>query len=119
LESNISYWAPTFRGLQTRLITFVNARIQNGEFSERSLARQLGLSQPQLHNVLKGARKLQTALADAFLTHFGISIKDLMIEEEMKEPRTSSLLSEETARLRLLRKSPAPAQSNRPKLGAG
>lgn len=120
MESNIGNGALTFRALQIRLIAFVNARIQNGEFSERSLARQLGLSQPQLHNVLKGARKLQTALADTFLTYFGISIKDLLAEEEIKESGSSiSFPSQETARLRLLRKYPPPAQNDRRKFEAG
>jgi transcriptional regulator with XRE-family HTH domain len=103
-----------------RLIAFVNSRIQNGEFSERSLAKQLGLSQSQLHNVLKGARKLQTSLADSFLAHFGISIKDLLTEEEIKESGISvSNISQEVSRLRLLRKHPAPARSGRHKLEAG
>jgi hypothetical protein len=103
-----------------RLIAFVNSRIQNGEFSERSLAKQLGLSQSQLHNVLKGARKLQTSLADSFLAHFGISIKDLLTEEEIKESGISvSNISQEVSRLRLLRKHPAPARSSRHKLEAG
>jgi len=120
LESNTRDGAPTFRALQLRLIALVNARIKNGEFSERSLARQLGLSQPQLHNVLKGARKLQTSLADSFLAHFGISVKDLLTEEEKTNESTISttLISQEAARLRLLRKYPA-ALSERRKLEAG
>ncbi len=106
--------------LQTRLIAFVNSRIQNGEFSERSLARQLGLSQPQLHNVLKGARKLQIPLADSFLAHFGISVKDLLTEEEIKESKASiSSLGQDTSRLRLIRKYPAAAPPDRQKLEAG
>lgn len=120
MESNFGIEAPTFRALQVRLIAFVNARIQNGEFSERSLARQLGLSQPQLHNVLKGARKLQVALADSLLAHFGISVKDLITEEEIKESRASiSLISQDNARLRLIRKYPASAPIDKRKLEVG
>ncbi len=120
MESNIGNGAPTFRALQLRLLAFVNARIQNGEFSERALARLLGLSQPQLHNVLKGARTLQTSLADAFLAHFGISIKDLLTEEEMTASRNSfSLLTQEAARLRLLRKQPIAVTSGSRKWETG
>ena len=68
----------TFRVLEARLLAFVNARINNGEFSERGLAKALGISQPQLHNVLKGARSLRPTLADEFLSWFGISIYDLL-----------------------------------------
>jgi transcriptional regulator with XRE-family HTH domain len=120
LESNFRSEAPTFRTLQIRLIAFVNARIHNGEFSERSLARQLGLSQPQLHNVLKGARKLQAALADSLLAHFGISIKDLLTEEEIEESRAAiSLISQDNACLRLIRKYPGSVPIDKRKLEAG
>jgi plasmid maintenance system antidote protein VapI len=72
----------TFRLLETRLITIINARIQNGEFTERGLAKSLGISQPHVHNVLKGARKLRQKLADRLLGAFGLSIIDLLDEEE-------------------------------------
>jgi hypothetical protein len=48
----------SFEALLERLIFAVNARIKNGEYTERGLARILGISQPQMHNVLKGARTL-------------------------------------------------------------
>lgn len=67
-----------FRDLQGRLITFVVTRIKNGEFTERRLARVLGVSQPQLHNVLKGARPLKPDFADSLLRQFGIGILDLI-----------------------------------------
>jgi transcriptional regulator with XRE-family HTH domain len=106
--------------LQIRLIAFVNARIQNGEFSERSLARQLGLSQPQLHNVLKGARKLHVTLADSLLAHFGISVKDLLTDEEVKEAQASSSpITNDTSCLRLIRKYPASVPVDKRKLEAG
>ena len=44
-----------------------NLYIRNGYCSERSLARRVRVSQPQLHNVLKGARTLTPALADRIL----------------------------------------------------
>jgi hypothetical protein len=68
----------SFGGLQARLIRFVNDRISNGDSTERALARVLCVSQPQLHHVLKGARKLTPHLADRILACFGMSVLDLL-----------------------------------------
>jgi plasmid maintenance system antidote protein VapI len=73
----------TFRDLQNRLILFVVTKIRNGEFTERGLARVLGVSQPQLHNVLKGARPLKPAFADCLLEQFDIGILDLVQRAEL------------------------------------
>lgn len=100
----------TFHSLQCRLLAFVNSRIRNGELSERALALRLGVSQPQLHNVLKGARKLQNWLADAFLAEFAISVLDLLTAAELaaQENRDGDAFpSAEYVRLRRLRKQAA------------
>ena len=73
----------TFRELQTRLIAFVNMRIQNGEYTERGLARLLGISQPQMHHVMKGTRRLQPEFADRLMSRFGVSVLDLLQEAEL------------------------------------
>jgi hypothetical protein len=78
-----SFSALTFRDLQGRLITFVVTKIRNGEFTERRLARVLGVSQPQLHNVLKGARPLKPEFADCLLRQFEIGILDLVERGEL------------------------------------
>lgn len=78
MESSPGNKNATFGALQTRLIQLVNTRIQNGDFTERGLARILGISQPQIHNVLKGARKLQPELADRLLRKLGIDVTDLL-----------------------------------------
>jgi plasmid maintenance system antidote protein VapI len=85
LESKSGSGTVTFSELKLRLIKLVNARILNGEFSERGLARILGISQPQVHNVLKGARKLHGDLADRLLTRLGLSLIELFREEEFLE----------------------------------
>ena len=92
MKSDVHHLGPTFELLQQRLIEFVNTRIRNGEFSERALARMLGVSQPQLHNVLKGARKLNISLADAFLSRLQISMADLLrsAQAAVTEPGTHS-----------------------------
>jgi len=63
----------------------VKTRINNGEFTERGLARMLGVSQPQIHNVLKGKRKLQNVLADQLLYKLGWDVVDL-IENTDRQP---------------------------------
>jgi plasmid maintenance system antidote protein VapI len=85
LESKSGCARLTFGELKLRLIKTVNARILNGEFSERGLARILGISQPQIHNVLKGARKLHADLADRLLAMLGLSLIELFREEEVQE----------------------------------
>ena len=72
-----------FDVLQARLIQQVRLRINNGEFTERGLARLLGISQSQIHNVLKGARRLQMHLADRILMKLGLSAMDLLHEGEL------------------------------------
>jgi hypothetical protein len=78
VESHPSLAEVNFDALQTRLIALVNYRIRNGEFTERGLARMLQVSQPQMHNVLKGHRRLQWGLADALLRKLSITIMDLI-----------------------------------------
>jgi plasmid maintenance system antidote protein VapI len=75
----------TFHAVQARLIKAVNGRIQNGEFSERGLAKLIGISQPQIHNVLKGARKLGLELADRLLFALGLTLFDLFDDKELAE----------------------------------
>jgi predicted XRE-type DNA-binding protein len=91
-------FALTFTTLRHRLVDAVNARISNGEFSERGLARILGISQPQIHNVLKGARKLSPEIADVILMRLQISILDLLTPGELgyspsRSTRSTDLLA--------------------------
>jgi len=72
-----------FAELGSRLIEFVAGRIRNGDYTERGLARILDVSQPQLHNVLKGARPLRPDLADLLLRYFQISALDLAYAHEL------------------------------------
>jgi len=83
VESLLGDGIVTFDVLRARLIQQVKMRINNGEFTERGLARLLGISQPQTHNVLKGARKLQMHLADRILTKLGLSAVDLLNDGEL------------------------------------
>jgi hypothetical protein len=72
----------TFLDLQQRLLDHLRHRVQSGEATERGLARQAGLSQPHLHNVLKGKRLLSVDMADEILQNLGMGVLDLIDPEE-------------------------------------
>ncbi|MGA7410335.1 MAG: hypothetical protein WBW33_07605 [Bryobacteraceae bacterium] len=86
--------AVNFEVLKGLLIRFVTFRIRNGDCTERQLARLIGASQPQLHNVLKGARPLKQGLADALLKQFHISLLDLLNECEFCPIKHGAALQE-------------------------
>ena len=75
-----------FRLLQLRLVSHVRARVRNGELSERGLARITGISQPHIHNVLKGNRLLSPDLADQMLQRLRISLVDLLTAADAATP---------------------------------
>jgi transcriptional regulator with XRE-family HTH domain len=68
--------------LHRRIVQSVNVRIRNGECTERRLARLAGLSQPHVHNVLKGVRELSVDVADRMMECLGMSLLDLFEPEE-------------------------------------
>ena len=71
-----------FEDLLGRLNGLMRRKVQNGEASERGLARLAGLSQSHLHNVLKGERALRPKTADRVLRAMHLSVHDLMKEVE-------------------------------------
>ena len=71
--------------LQNRLLERLRRRIRNGEFTERQIARLTGLSQPHIHNVLKGEKILSPESADLVLLQLKISLFDLFDPEEVDE----------------------------------
>jgi len=73
----------TFLGLQHRLLDHLRRRVQSGETTERSLARLTGVSQPHLHNVLKGKRLLSIDMADEILLKLQLGIFDLIQPDEL------------------------------------
>ncbi|HTQ56250.1 MAG TPA: helix-turn-helix domain-containing protein [Bryobacteraceae bacterium] len=64
--------------LQKRLLAEIRARVRNGEMTERSLARATGMSQPHIHNVLKGTRSLSLGSSDRLLRRLGLDLADLL-----------------------------------------
>ena len=75
--------ALSFHILQIRLLEVIRRRLENGEFTVRGLARQIGLSQPHLQNVLSGFRILTPKVGDALMAELGLSLADLVEYEEL------------------------------------
>ena len=73
-----------FRELQLRLIALLRERVRSGEVSERGLARGIGVSQPHLHNVLKGKHFFSVMMADKILRHLHLDLLDLIGPEERR-----------------------------------
>ena len=88
LESSSTPFLLTFGILQGRLLQTLNCKLNNGEFTERGLARLTGISQPQVHNLLKGAHRLNPESADAFLAALHLSVLDLLTETELTPAAT-------------------------------
>ncbi|MBZ5729078.1 MAG: helix-turn-helix domain-containing protein [Acidobacteriia bacterium] len=76
-----------FQELLRRFTAHLRERVRSGEVSERSLARLTGVSQPHLHNVLKGQRDLSLEKADEMLRRLGLDLLDLIEPEEVVEWR--------------------------------
>jgi hypothetical protein len=68
--------------LRTRVVGRLNERIRNGELTERGLARMTGVSQPHMHNVLKGTRALSPEMADQILERLGMTVLDLFDSDD-------------------------------------
>ena len=79
-----------FQTLQSRLVAAVRMKVRTGELTERRLARLTGISQPHIHNVLKGARELSPEIADLILRELKISLLDLVEYEELSARVSSS-----------------------------
>ena len=74
-----------FETLRGRLIARVNGRVRNGEFTERRLAQITGISQPHVHNLLKGVRTLSPEMADRLLRKLKMSVADLLNSAEIAD----------------------------------
>lgn len=105
--------AVNFEVLTGLLIRFVTLRIRNGDCTERQLARLVGTSQPQLHNVLKGARPLKQGLADALLKHFEIGLLDLVRDCELCSRKHGEAVPNRIEAEHLRRRVPEPTANPR------
>ncbi len=73
----------TLATLRARLLERIRRRIQNGELTERGLARLCAISQPHMHHILKGARTLKVELADEMMRSLAIPLVDLLETTEL------------------------------------
>lgn len=73
-----------FETLRERLLDRIRNRIKNGETTERAFALRSGISQPHMHNLLKGVRGLNMEQSDRLLTSATINIFDLMEADELR-----------------------------------
>ncbi len=74
----------TFAHLEQRLLENLRARVRRREISERRLAIDTGFSQPHVHNVLKGARQLTSAVADRLMRRLSMGVEDLFEPPELE-----------------------------------
>ena len=74
-----------FENLQRRLVEELRWRVNNGEVTERGLARSVGISQPHIHKVLKGTKILSTKFCDRILSALDLSVFDLAEEFDVEE----------------------------------
>jgi transcriptional regulator with XRE-family HTH domain len=75
----------TFGDLERRLLAVLQQQLRGGEISQRRLARLAGVSQPHIHNVLKGVRRMNQGLADALLESLELSVEDLLEVDQSPE----------------------------------
>ena len=64
--------------LNRKLIELAARRVRSGDLTERGLARMCSMSQPHMHNVLKGIRSLSNDTADRLMQALGLGIGDLL-----------------------------------------
>jgi antitoxin component HigA of HigAB toxin-antitoxin module len=74
-----------FRELQRRLIAYLRTLIRSGDATERGLARMTGVSQPHMHNVLKGKRLLSLEMADQVVGQLHLDLLDFIEPGELLE----------------------------------
>ncbi len=65
-------------GLLERVVHLAGRSIQSGSISERALARKAHISQPHLHNVLKGIRSLSPETADRLMEALDVTVPQVL-----------------------------------------
>ncbi len=68
----------TFASLFREVAAEARRRVRTGEFTESRLAFLTGVSQPHLHNVLKGVRVLSLRATDRLMRALHISMAELL-----------------------------------------
>jgi antitoxin component HigA of HigAB toxin-antitoxin module len=74
-----------FHDLQRRLVGHLRTLVRSGVATERGLARLTGISQPHMHNVLKGKRLLSLEMADQVVAQLRLDLLDFIEPGELLE----------------------------------
>jgi transcriptional regulator with XRE-family HTH domain len=74
-----------FKDLEYRFLRDLRERVRSGAVTERGLARLAGVSQPHIHNVLKGKRFFSLEKADLVLRSLGLDVLDLIDPDEWNQ----------------------------------
>jgi hypothetical protein len=77
----------TLGDIQRRFVALLRNRVRSGELTERSLARMVGVSQPHMHNVLKGTRTFSVETTDDVMRHLHMDVLDLIDLRDWAERR--------------------------------
>ena len=75
----------SFKHLEQRFLCELRERVRSGAVTERGLARLVGVSQPHIHNVLKGKRSFSLEKADQVLRSLGLDFLDLIDPDEWNQ----------------------------------
>lgn len=67
-----------FSDIHIRLTEHIALKVRRGDLTERALAKRVGISQPHLHNVLKGKRCFSLETADLVMEALDMTILDLI-----------------------------------------
>jgi transcriptional regulator with XRE-family HTH domain len=73
----------SFDSLFQRLLERLRSQIAAGSLTVRRLARQIGVSQPHMQNLISGKRALNVEMADRLLAFLGIPALDLATGAEL------------------------------------
>jgi hypothetical protein len=74
-----------FKHLEQRFLCELRDRVRSGAVTERGLARLVGVSQPHIHNVLKGKRFFSLEKADQVLRSLGLDLLDFIDPDEWNQ----------------------------------
>jgi hypothetical protein len=78
---------PRFVELQKRLVDHLRRQVRSGAWTERGLSRATGISQPHIHNVLKGKKEFSLEMSDVVLRAMNLDIVDLLDPGETRRLR--------------------------------
>ena len=67
-----------FAELRDRLVARLRDEVRSGQVTERGLARRTGISQPHVHNVLKGKKSFSIEMCDTILRAMKLDLVDLL-----------------------------------------